>query len=77
MEATEELYDTVDDPDETRNLAAGERERTAAMRERLARWCEERGDTAMLDGKGGLAHSPFDPAQISRLPHQTLGWRPY
>jgi arylsulfatase A-like enzyme len=39
-EGAEELYDLDKDPDEQHNLAAGEPERTARMRQRLAAWTE-------------------------------------
>ncbi len=77
LEATEELYCVKDDPDEMRNLAAGDPKRVAAMREVLIQWLKDTGDEQMLGKDGRLARRAFNAAEHRREMSQCLGLRPY
>jgi choline-sulfatase len=79
LDATEELYDLVEDPRELRNLAAeaGQSGRVSELRGVVVAWCRDNGDAAMLDAGGDLVESPFrTPAKRPHMPGP-LGWRPY
>jgi len=75
-DAVEELYDRQDDPQELRNIAtqSSQRDRLAEMRQTLIQWCQDNGDTKMLDGKE-LASSTIEKPSEPRLMQRFLGWR--
>lgn len=76
----EELYDLSRKDYETMNLAgeSGAQGLLAELRQTLAAWCRDNGDTQMLDESGRLRRSPpEDEAANSQLHVEELGWRPF
>ena len=72
----EELYDTLNCPEERRNLAADHPERVKRMREYLVEWCRRTEDPFMLREDRLIKREP-DYEKLTSAPHQRLGWRPY
>jgi len=76
--ATEELYDQVNDIQELHNLAhsAEHRDRLATMRDMLRECAVEFDDTHILDGDG-FAHTNVDRTKFADAPATAMGWRWY
>ena len=76
--ATEELYDQVNDPQERHNLASSpaHQDRLIAMRDLLRQRAIELGDTQLLDGDE-FARLQVDRSRFVSLPAGSMGWRWY
>ena len=77
LNATEELYNTAEDPGEMHNVVASEPERVAEMRRVLIQWLKDTDDPHMLDANGRLVRREVVEEELRSVPMRISGLRPY